>query len=218
VIDWGEIRAFIFDNDGVIVDSEPLSCGALHTLFLQEYSFDIGDDFTAVLGTSDLYALEYFAEKHRIQLHDIDELIERKNEIYFQIAQEQLTTFPNFHSLLEQLEQRYDLAVASSGNHDKIKFSLEAINASSYFPIICSTTEVKRGKPYPDLFEYTAECLAQNPSTCIVIEDSIKGIQGATAAGMQTIGFASSFSPKELEEAGATLVLSEFSEIVNNLR
>ncbi|MHA2502112.1 MAG: HAD family hydrolase [Candidatus Kariarchaeaceae archaeon] len=217
MIDWSLVRGIIFDNDGVIVNSEPLSCGALRQLFLQEFTVDIGTDYSSVLGTSDRYAIEYFGELHNLRLYEVDELIDRKGQIYFEIAQENLSSFPDFHPLMEQLERRYDLAVASSGNHDKIKFSLESIGASIYFPIICSATEVARGKPYPDLFLYTAECMALQPQSCVVVEDSIKGIQGATAAGMQTIGYTSSFPEEELLEAGATWVISNYEDLINNL-
>jgi len=214
MINFSEKRAFIFDNDGVIVNSEPLSCAALHDLLLEQYNIEIGTDFSAVIGTSDQYAIDYYLEDHGItDSPNYSQLSQRKMEIYFDTAAGRLQPFAGFHRLLTYLQKHYQLAVASSGNHDKIKFSLEEVDASKYFPIICSATEVEHGKPHPDLFEFTAECLAIPEQDCVVIEDSTKGIQGAKRAGMAAIGFTSSFSAEMLLNAGADLTVESLDEL-----
>jgi len=219
MIDFGKVKAVIFDNDGVIVNSEPLSCKALRNLLKQEYNIEIDDACLPVIGMSDISALSYYLKKHDKPLpSDFRELVKMKSEFYFDLAENELDCFPGFHELMRYLQQHYDLAVASSGNHDKIKFSLDAVNASQYFPIICSATEVAHGKPAPDLFHYTADCLNVAEKNCLVIEDSPKGTEGAKAAGMQVVGFTSSFPDSILKNAGADQIISSFPEFLKMIK
>jgi len=124
MLDLDKYNGIIFDNDGVLVDSEYLSCYALNILFENFFGIDIGKDYSNVLGTSDKYAIEYYLTKHSIIEYDIENMVLEKSKIYFQIARDKLKTFPSLEKLLLKLKNK-KLAVASSGSHEKIKFSLD---------------------------------------------------------------------------------------------
>ena len=80
--------------------------------------------------------------------------------------------------------------VASSGTPEKIRHGLTCAGLYDLLaPHIFSATQVKRGKPAPDLFLYAADRMQVPPERCLVIEDSIPGITGARAAGMIVLGF-----------------------------
>jgi beta-phosphoglucomutase-like phosphatase (HAD superfamily) len=80
--------------------------------------------------------------------------------------------------------------VASSGTPEKIRHGLECAGLYGLLaPNIFSATQVKRGKPAPDLFLFAAEQMRASPARCVVIEDSVPGITGARAAGMTVFGF-----------------------------
>ena len=80
--------------------------------------------------------------------------------------------------------------VASSSPLDRVRVSLEATGLLGYFdPHLFSASEVPRGKPAPDLFEYVARKMKVKPADCIVVEDSPAGVSAAHAAGMVPIGF-----------------------------
>ena len=101
--------------------------------------------------------------------------------------------------------------------HDKIRFSLETVGLSDFFPAICSVTDVSRGKPDPDLFLYAAEKLQVAPEECCVIEDAIPGIQGAVSAGMRAIGFTSSYPASQLVAVGAHATFDHYRELPETL-
>ncbi len=215
MLDLEKYKAVIFDNDGVLVDSEYLSCYALNVLFDNFFGVDIGKDYSKVLGTSDRYAIKYYLKKHSINKFDLENLILEKGKIYFRIAKDKLKTFPYLERLLLKLKDNMKLAVASSGSHEKIKFSLDQIKCRNYFDCIFSTEDVSKGKPNPDLFLHTAKVMKLKVGECVVIEDSINGIKAAKSANMDVIGFTSSFSVEELKGAGADIVIRSFKELLD---
>jgi HAD superfamily hydrolase (TIGR01509 family) len=78
--------------------------------------------------------------------------------------------------LLLALRGRMAVAVASSGSPGKTAFSLQETGLAEHFEIVCTTAEVARGKPFPDVFLYAARRLALAPAACLVVEDSVPGI------------------------------------------
>ncbi|MDH5402346.1 MAG: HAD family phosphatase [Candidatus Heimdallarchaeota archaeon] len=206
----------IFDNDGVIVDSESLSCGALNTLFQQEFGIDIGNDFSEVIGTSDRYAIEYYGSNFSLKIDDIDRLISLKQSIYLSSAGERLISFPYLLQVLEKcILNEIKMVVASSGSLQKIKFSLSQVNFNQFFSRIFSSEQVKRGKPEPDLFNLVAEQMGYTPNDCIIIEDSVNGIIAGKRAKMTVIGFTSTFNMEKLYNAGADHVIQSYSELLD---
>ncbi len=205
--DW----AFIFDCDGVLVDSEPVSCAA-STLTLKEHGVETdAAEMEQMIGKSYRTMLDYYAKRDQRGL-DLAEFTDQVERNYFRLA-EALQPMPGVAKLLAALtERRIPLAVASSGGYRKIEFSLEKTSLRQYFPVICSAVDVAKGKPEPDLFLYAAERLGRRPAACIVVEDSIYGVMAAKRAGMFAVAYLSSFSGEQLREAGADCLLPDFAE------
>ena len=177
----------IFDCDGVLVDSEVISCRA-HAATLNRYGYPITQDqvFDRFLGRSLRQAnLEVEAELGRSLPDDFStQLLE---ELYRSFAAE-LEAVPHIHATLDTLAQ--PVCVASSGTHERMRISLGRAGLYDRFaPHIFSATQVRDGKPAPDLFLFAAEQMAMSPKQCLVIEDSAPGITAARAAGMTVLGF-----------------------------
>lgn len=206
----------IFDCDGVLVDSEPWSCGAwLPVLKKRGINAELAD-IEAFLGQSDGAVLAHYARATGRALPDA--LIAEKEEAYFDLARGALQTFPGLIELLDALAQSgVPVAVASSGRPHKIRFSLEQVGLYERFATVCSASEVALGKPAPDLFIYAATRLGIAEERCIVIEDSQAGIQAARAAGMYAIGFCSSLPSERLLEAGAHRTFSRYDQLLSLL-
>lgn len=177
----------IFDCDGVLVDSEPISNILLRELLL-EFGREVDDSFVyeAFLGRSQ---------------RAISEIIEAQFEIFIperrwlQFSADILRRFegelapiPGISSVLDQIP--HSVCVASSSAPDRVRRSLELTGIDRFFDdAIYSSSMVSRGKPHPDLFLYAAAKMNKSPVECIVIEDSATGTQAAKAAGMRTVAF-----------------------------
>ena len=81
-----KFKALILDCDGVIVDSEPLSCGAWNVLFQKEYKLDIGTNYEAILGGNTRDAAQYYLKKHNLEINDeiIEKLCALKEKTYLE--------------------------------------------------------------------------------------------------------------------------------------
>jgi HAD superfamily hydrolase (TIGR01509 family) len=206
----------IFDCDGVLVDSEKLSCGAwLPVLARRGLRVELAEIET-LIGKSDAAVLEYLQRTYQVTL-DAAVIAEREKE-YFDSARGRLRSFAGVREALVELRAReYGVAVASSGRREKILFSLVEAALSPFFDVVCSATEVRHGKPAPDLFLLAARRLGLAPARCAVIEDSIFGIAAAKAAGMQAIGFTSSHGAAVLQRAGADIVIEDYGALLPGL-
>jgi HAD superfamily hydrolase (TIGR01509 family) len=192
----------IFDCDGVLVDSEPLSNQAFADC-LAEIGFDIGYDEVVrrFVGRSNASCLaEVEAEIGQPLPEDFAEHVLRRTLA----ALEEVQPVPGVREALEALEHPF--CVASSGDPRKMRLTLGKTGLLPFFEgRMFSAVEVAHGKPAPDLFLHAAASLGASPRRCIVIEDSLPGIQAARAAEMQVLGFARGEQAAALRQSGARL-------------
>ncbi|UTD27161.1 hydrolase [Bradyrhizobium sp. WD16] len=206
----------IFDCDGVLVDSEPISC-RVHAQVLSRHGYPITAEEVRqrFLGRSARDAnREVEAELGRALPEACDR--ERRRELLEALARE-VTAVPHIHDILDRLT--LPACVASSGAHDKIFTTLSRTNLHARFaPHIFSASEVARGKPAPDLFLFAAARMDRRPEDCLVVEDSVAGVTAAVAAGMGVIGYigGSHCRPSDagrLSAAGAPVVIDDMREL-----
>ena len=194
-------KALIWDCDGVLVDSEGLSSAAWEAVLLRRGVREQLADLESFTGLSDGAVLEHY---RRLTGDRLEGILEEREAEYERLARGALRTFPGLPELLTRLRgQGRQMAVASSGRLPRIRFSLAETGLDGYFDTVCSATEVERGKPAPDLFLLAARRLGVPPCRCIVIEDSVPGLEAAARAGMLGLGFTSSHPAPVLVGAGA---------------
>ena len=207
-------KALILDCDGVIVDSEKYSCGAWNVVFEKYYNIDIGTNYDDIIGFNTRDAVLYYRNKHKLTISEetILELGSFKAQTYFDLVRGKLETIAGIEEIISQAHALdWPIIVASSGTIEKITFNLEEANLLDQFVGMVSSQEVERGKPFPDLFLEAAKRISFHPSECIVIEDSIPGIEGAKQSGAFTIAITTSFPREEL--LMADLVIDHYSEL-----
>jgi HAD superfamily hydrolase (TIGR01509 family) len=177
----------IFDCDGVLVDSEVISCRA-HAETLTRHGYPITADqvLDRFLGVSDREArMTIEAELGRSLPEDFETLMKQAALQYYA---EDLQAIPFVSDAIAAI--RLPMCVASSGTPEKIRHGLTCAGLYDQLaPHIFSATQVARGKPAPDLFLFAAEQMATAPERCLVIEDSVPGVTGARAAGMRVLGY-----------------------------
>jgi HAD superfamily hydrolase (TIGR01509 family) len=181
-----DIDLIIFDCDGVLVDSEVLSCQCLcETLASYGIKVGLAEALELFLGRNTAAVLQYYGGQGRpIPDSFLTDLKSRVRQSF----QDALRPIPGVASLLDNLHTPFCLA--SSSDLDRISLSLARTDLASYFGDRLYTSQmVSRGKPAPDLFLHAAGKMQVAPARTLVIEDSISGVTAAKAAGMKVWGF-----------------------------
>jgi HAD superfamily hydrolase (TIGR01509 family) len=214
----GAFELVIFDLDGVLVDSEPISsrvtAAALTEAGIGISAAEVCERFLGVSTASMLRALE---AEHGCRLPETFQ--ENLRARILKAFEHELEPVPGIAALLDALA--VDRCVASSSHPERIRRSLDLVGLLKRFaPHLFSATMVSAGKPAPDLFLLAAARMATEPARCLVIEDSEVGIRAAKAAGMTAFGFtgASHVRPKthapRLRAAGADAIFAEVPALV----
>jgi HAD superfamily hydrolase (TIGR01509 family) len=204
----------IFDCDGVLVDTEVLQV-AVEARVLTELGWAIEPDEvvrrwmgrTAAVQAADISerlgeeGARRYAEVARGQIHDAFE--------------RDLVEVEGVSALLDALDEAgLPVCVASSGSHERMQRTLGLTGLMDRFDgHVFSALEVEHGKPAPDLFLLAAEKMGVEPGRCVVLEDSVYGVQAAVAAGMRVLGYGSGLAdPGSLADAGAE-VFTRMSDV-----
>lgn len=191
----------IFDNDGVLVDSEGHANQILSDL-LRESGWAVGmtrEDCMAEFMGRSLGAIRQLIEG-RLGHALPGDFEARYHARLFEVFDTELEAVPGVEAALERIA--VPTCVASSGTHERIRRALAATGLLPRFEgRIFSAEDVGRGKPAPDLFLYAASRLGAAPSRCAIVEDSPLGVDAANAAGMIAFGFARLTSPGLLAHA-----------------
>jgi HAD superfamily hydrolase (TIGR01509 family) len=205
----------IFDCDGVLVDSEVLSCRCLSEA-LAGYGIHLGLDqaLDQFVGRSMTAVLEYYEAKGRLIPEQFSAELRAGVRAAFLSA---LCPIDGVGSVLEGLQIPH--CVASSSDFDRVSFSLSLTGLAPHFDSRLYTSQmVEHGKPAPDLFLYAAEKMRTDPRRTLVIEDSVSGVTAGKAAGMTVWGFVggSHYQSRDgktiLAEAGADRVFGRMAD------
>jgi HAD superfamily hydrolase (TIGR01509 family) len=205
----------IFDCDGVLVDSEVLSCRCLSEI-LAGYGIDLGPDqvLDLFLGRSMTAVREHYQALGRMIPEQFPADLKAGVRAAFLSG---LCPIEGVNAVLENLQIPH--CVASSSDADRVSFSLSLTGLAPHFDARLYTSQmVERGKPAPDLFLYAAEKMQADPRRTLVIEDSVSGVSAGKAAGMTVWGFVggSHYQSRDgkaiLSEAGADRVFGHMAE------
>ncbi|QNP64590.1 HAD family hydrolase [Streptomyces genisteinicus] len=190
----------IFDNDGVLVDSEPIA-----NVVLAGYLTELGHPTTYEDSLRDYMG----AAVHRV--HDL--VRERTGQALpgdfdatlhartFAAFERELTVVDGVVDVLGALRDGgIPYCVASSGSHERIRFGHRRTGLDRWFDdsVVFSAEDVGRGKPDPALFLHAARTMGAEPGRCVVVEDSRLGVAAALAAGMDVYGFTAMTSAQVL--------------------
>ncbi len=219
------IRALIFDFNGVLIDDESLHFAMFREVLEQEGVLITENDYhERYLGLDDRGCFEaalldggQTADRARL-----DSLIAGKAVRYAEEAAEGLKIFPGAPECLAVLSERYPLAINSGALRPEIEFALKLIGRRMCVGAIVSAEEAERCKPDPQGYMLALEKLRAcdnlalsdlSPSQCLVIEDSLAGIESAKGAGMWAIGISNTYNTEDLRSAGADDVIDHLDQL-----
>ena len=205
------IELIIFDCDGVLVDSERIAI-RIDAMILEQLGWsltesEIVERFVGRSTESITAAIE--AHIGRPLPSDWDDGFE---PLYREALARELTPIDGIIEALDAIA--LPTSVASSGSHDKMRFTLGLTGLYERFAgRIFSASEVARGKPEPDLFLHVAAQMGVAPTACVVVEDSEPGVRAGHAARMRVFGYAGGVTPAARLEAHATVVFDDMRDL-----
>lgn len=207
----------IFDCDGVLVDSERI----LHRVFaemLTEVGFPITHEETTrrFIGQSLATCVTLIEQSYQKPLPQ--DFIERCKAREFAVLRQELQPVFGIAEALEKIT--LPKCVASNSNHRHIQLVLTVTGLLSHFDgKFYSSYDVDRPKPFPDVYLHAAQQMGFQPEECVVIEDSIPGVQAASAAGMIVFAYSSHQQIETYRDtlmaAGASVVFEQMQQLPN---
>ncbi len=182
-----EIRAIIFDFDATLMDTEEHWYLADKRL-MAEYCIDFTKDMKKkYIGKS---LDDMVNDLHKIYRLDVskEEIKDKKNRFFLEISKGMIKMFPRMKKLYEYLRQlKIPMAIATGTDITVVTQVLEENNILNDFQFILTAAEVKKGKPFPDIYIETSRRLGIKPENTVVFEDSPYGVEAAVKAGSKCI-------------------------------
>jgi HAD superfamily hydrolase (TIGR01509 family) len=180
------MSAVVFDCDGVIVDSEPLSDEAWR-IVLRRHGHDPTDaDLMATTGLSEQATYELFAAAASLPAPDV--VIEEAMAECRRLLSTELEAYPDAVEAIKGLAMRgVPLAVASSSPRRNLDIKLDRFDLARYFDVTVAGDEVAAAKPAPDIYAAAARGLGMPPEECLAVEDTATGAASAASARMRVV-------------------------------
>lgn len=205
--------AVILDMDGVLVDTYHAHYRSWLAMAEPEGLSFTEAEFAPTFGRTSREIIAYFWGDGRYSDKEIAALDDRKEAAFRRMIEADFPAMPGAGELLRELHHAgFALALGSSGPPENIDLVLKKLSAGGLFQAVVTGMDVTRGKPDPQVFLIAAERLEMPPVRCAVIEDAPAGVAAANAAGMASVGLASTGRTRESLSA-ARLVVDSLAEL-----
>lgn len=211
------MQAFIFDMDGVIVDTQGMHTTAA-TKALNEFGVPaVWEEIQQYAGTANGMAYRESARHHHMEI-PLQEVASRKNELFNAMLDEaiesgSLQPIDGIPELLAGLKAKgIPTAIASSSSNAMIRYIVETFRLQDCFSALISARDLPMAKPDPAVYTWTAGYLHVLPKHCVVLEDAHMGVLAAKAAGATCIGFQNPSSGNQ-DLSQADFIVHKISEI-----
>ncbi len=208
-------EAVLFDCDGVLVDSEAITCGALRDMLEESgWTLSLADCMAHFVGHSVRSRADLIEAHTGKPLTDafMDEFYRRRNLR----LENEITAIDGIHEAVGFLHERCEgrIAVASGADRYKVEMMLARVGLAHFFEgRIFSGHEMPRSKPHPDVYLAAAAHLRIDPARCLVLEDTPVGVTSGVAAGAEVWGYAALGQAEVLRATGARQVFAHMAEL-----
>lgn len=180
------MNGVVFDCDGVLADSEPLSWQAWADV-LAPFGIAVdNEDILSCTGTSSRDTYAHFSDRGELAPYpEILEAVDRRRRNGYRDG---LRGFDDAINAVRALAMvGVPLAVASSSSRINLDMKMEILDLGRYFEVTVAGDEVENGKPAPDLYRDAARLLGIDPGSSVAVEDTVIGADAAVAAGLRTV-------------------------------
>jgi len=207
----------LFDMDGTLIDSHDTHVECWLRYAAQEGIVLDRDRVNSTFGMVNREIIRSFWP-NEVSDEKMLEIDHGKEAMVREMFRADLPAMPGVKELLQTLHERgFKLAVASSGPRANVVLACELLGIAPLLDAVVTGSDVKRGKPHPEIFLTAAEQIGVDPQNCIVVEDAAVGIQAAKAAGMKCIALLST-GHTESELKDADLIVRSLGEIAEGLK
>jgi len=187
----------IFDMDGVLADTEPLHVRAWDIALARIDSRILTYERGHLAGMSSADIARELLRTFRLPL-SVEELAEKKRLVYRGLIESGLAPFSGLHEELE-LWRPGPLALATSSARPETSLTLAGLGFEGWFDPVITCDDVARAKPAPDCYALAIQRLGRRPEDCVVLEDTVHGVQAALRAGARVAAVATSGLPKDID-------------------
>lgn len=224
MLNLDRIKAIIFDLDGVLVDTEFFQSKAWIEV-LKKYNISVSlKDLLPYKGKSGEVIEKELKEKYKLPVEKGELLRKRDCYVLDIFKKEKIQTMPYAKTTLDFLTNKKRLALASTGTKEEVFLKLKKVGFDKYFSVITTRDDVKRGKPYPDIYLAALKKIQFNSKDCLAIEDTQPGVESAKSAGLICFAIPNEFSVQQnfskADKKFSSLkeVVQEFKDSLNHVR
>ncbi|MCX6767377.1 MAG: HAD family phosphatase [Candidatus Micrarchaeota archaeon] len=202
------MKTIIFDLDGVLADSEKAHYEAIRRVLAQEgVKLSFKDYAKHFIGMTDEEGLSRFLRMPRAK---VMVLADRKHQLLLQTIKRSVRPFRQTIAAARQLRAKgFEIGLATSAVRSEALALIAALGIKDLFSAIATGSEVRNGKPAPDIYFLAAKKLGVRPRDCVVIEDSIAGVVAAKRAGMKCVAVTHTFPRNALAKAKADAIVDD---------
>jgi len=208
------ISTVIFDLDGLLADTEGLHFQSYHEA-LKQHGVDVTLEQYIEHWIRGGKGVTDWAREHGLVL-DVSLIRKQKYARYQELVALSVQPMQGAVELLKRLHNKRHLALASASHGNSVEWVLRCLGITHYFEDVLSGDDVKRSKPFPDIFLKSAQNLKIDPAECVVLEDAERGIRAANSAGMKCIAIPNVYT-QDNDFSLATKVVSSLDEVTLDL-
>jgi beta-phosphoglucomutase len=207
-------EAVIFDWDGTLADTRDVLVVSFRKA-LHSIGCNVSDELIVRrIGIGTISTFKEILTEKGVSYDDalIQCLLKTKVQTEIDLSK-QIPLFEGAHALLNALDGKIKVALASMNQREFINHMLKEKNIQKFFSVTLTANEVNKPKPDPEIFLKTAQQLKVAPERCVVVEDSIFGVKAAKAANMGCVAVAQgAYSKEELSLANPDLIVGSLKE------
>ncbi|MGN1133539.1 MAG: HAD family hydrolase [Oscillospiraceae bacterium] len=197
---FSKFKGIIFDLDGTLISSESV-WSDIDYRFLKKRGYDVPHDYCKVVSAMNFYQAAVYTNDRFNLKENLDDIQQEWADMAREEYAHNIPEKPGAGDFLRRLkEKNIKIALATASSEPLYKPVLERLGMYDYFDFFAVTDNVKRGKGFPDIYEYACKGLGLKTEDCAVFEDIIEAVRGAKAGGFYTVACLDRIHKKDCEE------------------
>lgn len=210
------LKAIFWDNDGVLVDTETLYFQANQEI-LTEVEINLTQDIYRTISLDQGQSVVNLARYKGFNESQIRELRQKRDDLYSRILQQGVRIFPGIIETLRALHGKIAMGIVTSSPRPHFDIIHRQTGMMPFFNLIITREDYKNAKPKPDPYLLALEWSGLKPNECLVIEDTLRGLESSKAAKIPCVIIRNDYTRDQLFN-GAEIVLNQVSELLPYLK